>query len=207
MDRNYKDKDFIAVNIRSYLEDDQNQKIGENELKNILSDFSSPKNKDVEDFLKNKAVDFANKHQSVTYLVYSKDTVEMVGYFTITMKPVTIKANGLSKTARKRLDRISRYDEKTDTYVVSAYLIAQFGKNYGDTVTDPISGIDLMDCTMDTLREIQYQLGGLLVYLECENQEKLLDFYQNQNGFRLFGERITEGTKEPHRLLQLMNFL
>lgn len=202
-----KKQSYFCVNIRSCLEANPNQIIGENELQKILSDFSSPKNQDVENFLKNNAIDFSKKHQSVIYLVFSTEEVEMAGYFTITMKPVTINAQGLSNTAKKRLDRFSKYDEKTDTYVVAAYLIAQFGKNNNEHIAHPIQGTKLMDCAVEKLSEIQYQLGGLLVYLECENQEKLLDFYQNKNGFRLFGERITEGTKEPHRLLQLMNFL
>ena len=56
---------------------------------------------------------------------------------------------------------------------------------------------------------IQRQLGGLMVYLECEEKEPLLRFYQEQNGFRLFGERMTDEEKEGerHKLLQLLNFL
>ena len=47
-----------------------------------------------------------------------------------------------------------------------------------------------------------------MVYLECEEKEPLLKFYQEQNGFRLFGERLTEGKEgENHKLLQLLNFL
>lgn len=66
-----------------------------------------------------------------------------------------------------------------------------------------------MNFAIDTLQEIQRQLGGLMVYLECEEKEPLLKFYQEQNGFRLFGERVTEKDKtgECHKLLQLLNFL
>ncbi len=38
------------------------------------------------------------------------------------------------------------------------------------------------------LHEIQRQLGGLLVYLECEEKEPLLKFYQEQNEFRLLAK-------------------
>lgn len=63
-----------------------------------------------------------------------------------------------------------------------------------------------MNFAINTLNEIQRQLGGLMVYLECEEKEPLLRFYQEQNGFRLFGERsIAE--KEGHKLLQLLSFL
>ena len=207
MDKVDRESRFFCVNIRRCLEPDQNQIIGENELNEILSDFSSPKNKDVEEFLKKRAVEFTKKQQSITYLVFAAETAELAGYFSITMKPVTVKADGLSRTARKRLDRVSKYDEKTDSYVVAAYLIAQFGRNYSKQLTCPIRGTELMDIAITTLRNIQYQLGGLLVYLECENHEKLLDFYQGKNGFKLFGARTTDHAEEPHRLMQLMNFL
>lgn len=201
-----KDK-FYCINIRSCIESDQEQIIGENEIKEILSDFSNPKNKDVEDFLKNRAVEFTRKQQSITYLVFSTEMMELAGYFSITMKPVTVKADGLSNTARRGLDRVSKYDEKTNAYIVAAYLIAQFGRNYSNKVTCPIQGTELMDIAIATLLNIQYQLGGLLVYLECEDHEKLLEFYRNKNGFKLFGERVTENTEESRHLLQLMNFL
>ena len=67
----------------------------------------------------------------------------------------------------------------------------------------------MMNFAIDTLHEIQRQLGGLMVYLECEEKEPLLKFYQEQNGFRLFGERVAEEDKigESHKLLQFLNFL
>lgn len=43
-----------------------------------------------------------------------------------------------------------------------------------------------MNFAVDTLHDIQRQLGGLMVYLECEEKEPLLKFYQEKNGFRLF---------------------
>ena len=49
-----KKQSYFCVNIRSCLEANPNQIIGENELQKILSDFSSPKNQDVENFLKKK---------------------------------------------------------------------------------------------------------------------------------------------------------
>ena len=57
----------IAVNIQDML-----KAVGEEELQRLLSDFSSPLNKEVEDFVRNKSVDFAQKKLSVTYLVIRK---------------------------------------------------------------------------------------------------------------------------------------
>lgn len=70
MDRKQPKEQFVCFNIRDYLNPEETGGIGENDLEEILSDFSSPKNSDVEAFLKRNAVEFTKKNQSVTYLVF-----------------------------------------------------------------------------------------------------------------------------------------
>lgn len=112
-------------------------------------------------------------------------------------------------SVKRKLSRLSRLDQRIGSYTLSAYLIAQLGRNYSEEVRYPITGKMLMNFAINTLSEIQRQLGGLMVYLECEEKEHLLRFYQEQNGFRLFGERMTDGEQDGagHKLLQLLNFL
>lgn len=209
MDRRLPEEQFVCFNIREYLNPEEAGGIGENDLEKILSDFSSPKNSDVESFLKRNAVEFTKKNQSVTYLVFSLEDMCLVGYFSITMKPVTVNGKGMSNSVKRKLSRLSRLDQNTDSYTVSAYLIAQLGRNYSEEVKFPITGKMLMNFEIDTLHEIQRQLGGIMVYLECEEKEPLIRFYRDQNGFQIFGERMTEEGKEgeSHKLLQLLNFL
>lgn len=207
MDRIQQEEKFICINIRDYLNSEEVDGIGENDLEDIFSDFLSPQNPDVELFLKKNAIEFTKKNQSVTYLVFSLEDMGLVGYFSITMKPVIVNAKGMSNSVKRKLSRLSRLDESTESYTVSSYLIAQLGRNYSKEVRYPITGKMLMNFVIDVLHEIQRQLGGMMVYLECEDKEPLLKFYQEKNGFRLFGERITEGDGEGHKLLQLLNFL
>ncbi len=209
MDRMPSEEQFVCVNIRDFLNPEETGGIGEDDLEKILSDFSSPKNSDVESFLKKNAIEFTKKNQSVTYLVFSLEDMCLVGYFSITMKPVTVNAEGMSNSVKRKLSRLSNLDQSTGSYTVAAYLIAQLGRNYNEEVKYPITGKMLMNFAINTLNEIQRQLGGLMVYLECEEKEPLLRFYQEQNGFRLFGERMTDEEKEgqSHKLLQLLNFL
>ena len=112
-------------------------------------------------------------------------------------------------SVKRKLSRLSRLDQRIGSYTLSAYLIAQLGRNYSEEVRYPITGKMLMNFAINTLNEIQRQLGGLMVYLECEEKEPLIRFYQEQNGFRLFGERMTDGEQdgEGHKLLKLLNFL
>ena len=63
-------KNFIVLNIREYLAS-EDKRLGEDKLVQLLSEFSCPLNPDVERFLKQQAMDFAKKHQAVTYLVWA----------------------------------------------------------------------------------------------------------------------------------------
>ncbi len=60
---------FSYINIREYLVQDNPGGIGEADLQAAISDFSCPRNLDVEHFLKENAIEFTKKNQSVTYLV------------------------------------------------------------------------------------------------------------------------------------------
>ena len=119
---------FFYINIRDYLALGSDNKAGEPMFARVLSGFSCPKNPDVEHFLKNSAIEFTKKSQSVTYLVFSLSSMELVGYFTIALKPLTARGETVGNTVKRKLLRISELDEKSDTYTISAYLIAQLGK-------------------------------------------------------------------------------
>lgn len=197
---------FMFINIREYLANGDNEDFGEPKLRQIISDFSCPKNSDVERFLKNSAVDFTKKQQSVTYLVFSRKDGRLAAYFTLALKPLSIRGEMVSNAAKKRLARISKLDEETDTYSMAAYLIAQIGKNCAGGRED-ISGKDLIELAWAAVEKAQYMLGGLVVFLETEDHEKLLSFYRD-NRFSQFDTRQTGSNEdEPHELVQLMRLL
>ncbi len=56
---------YLIVNIRAYLDEKEATYIGEEDLYDLLSDFSCPKNPDVEYFLVHNAVEFTKKDQSI----------------------------------------------------------------------------------------------------------------------------------------------
>ena len=56
---------YRIINIRRYI-GNENPELGEDELLQILSEFSCPLNPDVERFLKHSSIEFAKKNQSVT---------------------------------------------------------------------------------------------------------------------------------------------
>lgn len=145
---------FSYINIREYLVQNSSDGIGEADLQTAISDFSCPRNPDVEHFLKKNSIEFTKKNQSVTYLVMSNEDGEIVGYFTIALKPITISADAISNTVKKKLQRISKLDEGTGTYTASAFLIAQLGKNFTRQLNERISGEELLDVGMDSRKRI-----------------------------------------------------
>ena len=112
-------------------------------------------------FLKKNAVEFTKKSQSVTYLVFSVESKELLGYFTLALKPLSVRGETVSKTTKRKLLRISELDEKSDTYTMSAYLIAQLGKNYTNGANEKITGKELVELAWTVIEE-SYELVQLL---------------------------------------------
>ena len=197
---------FSVINIRRYLNSD-NPKLGESRLLQVLSGFSCPKNPDVERFLKKSSIEFTKKNQSVTYLVFDVGSMELVGYFTIALKPLTVRGETVSNTVKKKLMRVSELDEQSQTYTMSAYLIAQLGKNFKNGAEKKITGEELLELAWDIVEKMQYMGGGMVTFLEAENSERLLSFYQ-ANRFQTFDTRQTAtDSEESHELVQLLRLL
>ena len=197
---------YRIINIRRYI-GNENPELGEDELLQILSEFSCPMNPDVERFLKHSSIEFTKKNQSVTYLVFSVADGKLLGYFTLALKPLTVRGETVSNTVKRKLLRISELDKKSDTYTMSAYLIAQLGKNYSENDGKMITGAELLGLAWDKIKATQYMFGGMVTFLEAENEEKLLSFYRN-NRFSQFDTRQTvSDTDELHELVQLLRLL
>ena len=196
--------DVTVFNIREYLSAKGDKDLGEDELRQILSEFLCDKNPDVERFLKEQSIDFTKKNQSVTYLVFSNDDASLVGYFTLTIKPITVNTNNFSNTMKRKIARVSELDEENGTYTLSAYLIAQLGKNFKDGANEKITGEQILQAALDTIKELQY----MVIFLEAEDKEKLMHFYEDENGFKQFDVRETKNKNdEIHKLVQLLKVL
>ena len=195
---------FSVINIRRYLNSD-NPKLGESRLLQVLSGFSCPKNPDVERFLKKSSIEFTKKNQSVTYLVFDVSSMELVGYFTIALKPLTVRGETVSNTVKKKLMRVSELDEQSQTYTMSAYLIAQLGKNFKNGAEKKITGEELLELAWDIVEKMQYMGGGMVTFLEAENSERLLSFYQ-ANRFQTCGSRHMSTKGEFVEILVFTHF-
>ena len=198
-------EDALVFNIRDSFSTDV--VLGEDVVQSILSDFSCTRNLDVEKFLKEQAINFTRKNQSVTYLILSKQDLGIMGYFTLAIKPLSINLDDFSKTMQKKIARVSRIDKKTGEYMLSAYLIAQLGKNFNHPDVAKLSGKVLLRLALEKIKEIQYLAGGMVYCLEAENNPKLLHFYET-NGFKQFDTKhIEDAGGQAHILVQLLKIL
>ena len=179
---------------------------GEEATVALLSSFSCvrdgvQKNEEVETFVKKNVIDFFRRKLAVTYLVFD-DNSDFVGVYTLAHKAIDIPADRLSAKLKNKVKRYARLDEERKTYSVSAFLIAQFGKNYEGSKGQTISGSELMDSALDMLSAAQAIVSGGLIFLDCEVENKVaLELYQ-KNGFVPFGERESES--DGHRYIQLL---
>ena len=144
----------------------------------------------------------------MTYLVFSDEkSPDLVGYFTLTNKFVSISGNALSKTLQKRIKKFSQYDKELDRFLISMPLIAQLGRNFSPAVSASISGRELLDIACSKVREAQFIIGGKAVYIECASNPKLHDFY-SASQFVQFGqrERDTDEIAESPILVQMLKY-
>ncbi|AEF97232.1 hypothetical protein [Methanotorris igneus] len=169
-------EDGIIVPLKRLLE-----KYDEEKVKNLLNNFSCSKNPDVELFLKNTAILFEKLNKSRTYLIFKKDTKDILAYFTLALSILKIVDEEISKKTLKKLDGISK--EKKE---FSIYLIGQLGKN--DKFWDEIKGDIILQEAIDTLCNANELVGGRIILVETLNNEKLIKFYEN-NGFKILQKR------------------
>lgn len=86
----------------------------------------------------------------MTYLVFSNEDLSLVGYFSITIKPIEIYGERFSNMVKRKLNRVAKCDEETGEYLLSAYLIAQLGKNFTNNLNLQITGTELLDLAIYT---------------------------------------------------------
>lgn len=165
---------------------------GERILSGVLSGYSCPLNAEVEDFLKNKALQSAKLATSKTYLVFGADDGSLLGYFTLSVKSYTIESAKLNSAKRRLIERFADRVGSKDRYSVAVYLIAQIGRNYAQEVRRGLSGRELLQLAFAKLREVNDRIGGKIVLVERESDRPKLHAFYSANGFSSWNERTNE---------------
>lgn len=133
---------------------------------------------DVENFLREKAIIFEKKSKSRTYLIVNEEVLaegnfDILAYFTLGLKVLKI-SNSISKTLIKKLDGLYKNIQETPVY-----LIGQLGKN--DAVENYIAGEEIIEYALSIISKSFQYVGGRIILVECNDDEKLLTFYKENN--------------------------
>lgn len=167
----------------------------------LLRDFKCSRNNEIEKFLQVNSYEFSVKYQAITYVIYSNNTDNIAGYFSLSIKPIIIKSDNLSNRSLNKILRMSDFDEENKTVNPAAYLIAQLGKNDGADINID----DIFDIIDIVVNKIQKSCGGVVEFLESENEEKLISIYQNK-GFKSFNIRRSR-SGEDRKLIQMYRLI
>ena len=171
------------------------------ELQSMFYGFVCTKNNEIERFLKEYAIEFVKKCQAVSYVIFDTIKNEVVAYFTLTVKPICFEIKNLSNTTLKRMERIAEINYENNTIIPAAYLIAQLGKKDNSNIN-----IDEIFYFLDkNIIDIQNSCGGVVEFLESENNNKLITMYQSK-GFKIFNIRKSKSGEE-RKLIQMYRLI
>lgn len=177
---------------------------GEDKAQKVLSSFSCPINPDIQDFLINKSIDFAKKGLAATTLVYINRS--LVGYYAIANKIILIDDNTeLSRRMISKIQKFSTYNIDLNKFYISAPLLAQFSKNFNDKIEEHITGDELMGLALNRIDNAQKHIGGKVSYLECENNQNLISFYES-HGFVKFNTKVPQNQHSEIPLTQMLRY-
>jgi hypothetical protein len=150
------------------------------------------RDRDVENFLKTKAIEHERRKKSRTYLLFDEiGEHRILAYFTLSLKILTF-GQSLSKSSIQKIDGFNK-----NAKAAPVFLIGQFGK---DAEAKDLSGSAVMSLCLYQLKQTQNNVGGRAVLAECLPIPAVMDFYI-RNGFTLLQE--DEGDKYQQMILML----
>jgi len=141
----------------------------------LLSTFKCTANPDAETFLKNQSISHDKDSISRTYLLLESDSkkVTVKGYFTLAVKCLAVDEECVISNKLRKLMNVNKG-------VAQAYLLGQLAKADG---TEKGFGRMMISRALGTFEDGKDMFGCRVVRLDCEDEPKLVDYYQSC-GFR-----------------------
>lgn len=151
------------------------------EIQQILAQFLCTRNKEVEGFLHDLAIEFEKSSSARTYLLATDDK-KIAAYFTISIGFADISdSEELSDEDKNKLKM-----SKCPDYRIPCFLIGQLGRHDSFSHKE-LPGDKLLEIALAILSDVKDQVGGKFVIVECEKH--LVPMYESDKfGFRLFNK-------------------
>lgn len=145
-------------------------------------------------FLANKAVLFEESRKTRTFLIIDKDFNKIHAYFSLALKSVLINKE-VSNTTKKHIGGMFKADSHFATL-----LIGQIGRC--DSVHKVVlPGKTILNKCLSVINDVTRLVGFRTVLIECENNQKLIEFY-TLNGFKYL-QKCNDDTN----MIQMIRFL
>lgn len=167
--------------------------VEDSKLKNMLSSFSCVYDEDIQNFLHNRAVDFELLSKSRTYLIIDKeqfqkpgiklDELTIYGYISLAVKVFTVPET-TSNRKRQQLDGFSAKEHGKQISNFPCYLIGQLARN-SNVPRKSISGTELLNFAYDIIAISVDAVGGRNILVECHNNKKLVQFYLDNEFYKI----------------------
>jgi len=146
----------------------------EKDVSAVLSSFSCERDKDVESFLRDKAVVQEKKHVSRTYLIVSNgEEPELMAYFALAVSSMEGDDLRCSNSMRKKMN--------ISGGLAMSYLIGQLGKRDGSAKG---LGKFAIEVAMGYILDANAKVGCRVIRIDCK--PSLISYYEN-NGFTFVG--------------------
>lgn len=194
MTRNDFDNTFSQYQLSTLIESSSSKR----KLRTFLETFSCSKNKDLQDFLHNKALTFEKYLRSKTYLYIDNHTKKVAAYFTIAIS--ILHTDGISSEIIKILDG---YQENTES--IPCFLIGQLGKS--DEYKVKKIGDYILEDAIEIIDGLHEAVGGRFILLDAVNNTKVIEFYQDNMFFPIEQDSNADTVSRHNIFLTIYHFI
>ena len=162
-------------------------KLDKDTIQCALSSFCPVKDhEDIKKFLNKAAITQEEQKISRTYLWLDKESlavekINVLGFFAIALKVFRFSEN----ISAKKRQRLTKNSNETTNQFAPAFLIGQVSRSIE---TSKGVGIKLVNEALSRIKEAQNIIGGNFVYLDCHNEQKIIDNYR-KSGFKILQDK------------------
>lgn len=151
-----------------------------------MAKFHCQQDNDIESFLHNKAIEFEKLAKARTYFIcdeeqfadddFSLDKLVIYGYIALALKILSVPQE-TSNRMRRELDGLSAKIHGIVINDFPCFLIGQLARN-SSVAKNALSGVLLLESAYRIILTAVEAVGGRYILIECQDNEKLLEFYQ-----------------------------
>jgi len=154
----------------------------------MLSEFSCSKDKDVQRFLRKRAIEFEKKQVSRTYLLFDSESAsKLVAYFTIAISSLYVDSLQCDVELIEKMN--------VNRGIAQSYLIGQLGKIDG---YEKRIGNFAIYHALDPIEGVNKVVGCPVIRLDCK--DALVNYYEGK-GFRL----LSKGDNDLNKMIMMIS--